>query len=196
MPELLDIGWTLGTSPVTPHATSVVVDPAPSRHAGTSEAVEFTLPAPTGPYRVGSTELHLIDRDRPDPWVPERKRELMVSVFDPAAFGAAERYPRTPWMRPGAAVHFDQTVAPTLGIQPGDVDWAGDADPRTGRWPTTRPAKATCHRSRSASARTSRRSWTSTCAGGRSGCSTSRCRGTRTSGSFGSQAVDLAGVLG
>lgn len=104
-----------------------------SAHAGTPEApeaAEVTLPAPTGPYRVGGTELHLVDRDRPDPWVPDRRRELMVSVFYPAGLAPAgssptQRYPRAPWMLPGAAEHFDQAVSPTLGIEPGEVDWAG-----------------------------------------------------------------------
>ncbi|MEV8351056.1 alpha/beta hydrolase family protein [Streptomyces niveus] len=45
----------------------------------------LTLPLPTGPYRVGSGALHLIDRHRTDPWVPTAgNRELMVSVSYPA----------------------------------------------------------------------------------------------------------------
>ncbi|MFC4372897.1 alpha/beta hydrolase family protein [Nocardia halotolerans] len=42
------------------------------------------LPAPTGPSPVGVEDFHLVD-DRPDPWVPERDRELMVSAWYPAA---------------------------------------------------------------------------------------------------------------
>lgn len=46
------------------------------------------LPAPTGPHPVGTTSLHLVDTSRPDPWVPSvAHRELMVSVFYPAARG-------------------------------------------------------------------------------------------------------------
>jgi predicted dienelactone hydrolase len=46
---------------------------------------QLTLPAPTGRYAVGATELHLTDQSRADPWVPESgPRQLMVSMFYPA----------------------------------------------------------------------------------------------------------------
>ncbi|MET9323315.1 alpha/beta hydrolase [Streptomyces sp. NPDC003038] len=49
-------------------------------------AVGAELPAPTGPYAVGSSLLHLVDRSRPDPWVAEAgARELMVTLHYPAA---------------------------------------------------------------------------------------------------------------
>ena len=41
------------------------------------------LPPPTGPLPVGVQEFHLVD-DRPDPWMPDRNRELMVSAWYPA----------------------------------------------------------------------------------------------------------------
>ncbi|MEE1820452.1 alpha/beta hydrolase [Streptomyces sp. SP18ES09] len=44
------------------------------------------LPAPTGPYAVGSSVLPLRDRSRTDPWVPSADgRALMVTVHYPAA---------------------------------------------------------------------------------------------------------------
>nr|BFD86900.1 lipase [Streptomyces sp. Xyl84] len=43
------------------------------------------LPSPTGPYPVGRRVLHLVDRNRTDPWVPTAgNRELMVTVSYPA----------------------------------------------------------------------------------------------------------------
>ncbi|HEY0695092.1 MAG TPA: hypothetical protein VGD71_39410 [Kribbella sp.] len=39
---------------------------------------------PTGPFPVGTTELHLIDRDRDDSYVPGRSRELMISLWYPS----------------------------------------------------------------------------------------------------------------
>lgn len=43
------------------------------------------LPSPTGPYPVGRRTLHLVDRNRTDPWVPTAgNRELMVTVSYPA----------------------------------------------------------------------------------------------------------------
>ncbi|AGZ43212.1 lipase [Actinoplanes friuliensis DSM 7358] len=59
-----------------------------------ARATGLALPAPTGAYRVGVTDLHLVDQDRADPWVPERRRELMVSLWFPATGrgGAADPY--------------------------------------------------------------------------------------------------------
>ena len=49
------------------------------------------FPRPTGPYSVGSTELHLIDPHRDDPYVPGRPRELMISLWYPSIAGKTER---------------------------------------------------------------------------------------------------------
>lgn len=56
-----------------------------------SRAGDWTLPAPTGRHPVGVDVLHLVDRDRPDPWVPPAPRELMVSVWYPAAAARGDR---------------------------------------------------------------------------------------------------------
>jgi dienelactone hydrolase len=65
----------------------------------------LTLPAPTGPYPVGTVDLHLIDRSRADPWTAAPAyRELMVSLWYPA--GAVDGFPLAPHMSPGAAAHF------------------------------------------------------------------------------------------
>ncbi len=58
----------------------------------------LTLPRPTGPHRVGTVSLHLVDNSRPDPVAgPGRYRELMASVWYPAA-GDVERHRLAPWM--------------------------------------------------------------------------------------------------
>ncbi|WP_203842031.1 alpha/beta hydrolase family protein [Winogradskya humida] len=77
-----------------------------------------SLPAPTGPYRVGETTLHLIDRGRQD-------RELMVSLFYPAA--VTRPGPAAPYMLDAAAAHFDAVTVNDylgLGLPVGKVDWA------------------------------------------------------------------------
>ncbi|MEO3743770.1 acetylhydrolase [Plantactinospora sp. B5E13] len=57
----------------------------------------FVLPAPTGPFPIGTVPLHLVDRSRPDPVAgPGHHRELMVSVWYPARDVA--RYPRARWL--------------------------------------------------------------------------------------------------
>ncbi|MFE2062700.1 alpha/beta hydrolase family protein [Streptomyces sp. NPDC059467] len=61
--------------------------------------VRLTLPAPTGPYPVGTVPLHLVDTSRPDPVAgPGHHRELMASVWYPAR--RVERYPLARWTSP------------------------------------------------------------------------------------------------
>ncbi|MFE3223562.1 alpha/beta hydrolase family protein [Nocardia sp. NPDC059228] len=43
------------------------------------------LPTPGGPMPVGTTTMHLVQHGRPDPFTPDSDRELMLSVFYPAA---------------------------------------------------------------------------------------------------------------
>ncbi|MBB5960118.1 putative dienelactone hydrolase [Saccharothrix tamanrassetensis] len=74
---------------------------------GVAQAADTVrLPAPTGPHRVGVTTLHLVDRDRLDPWPDAvgRNRELMATVFYPAH--DVRSYPVAPQMTPGAAEKF------------------------------------------------------------------------------------------
>ncbi|MDX3763004.1 acetylhydrolase [Streptomyces sp. AK02-04a] len=66
-----------------------------------SGPARLTLPAPTGPYPVGTVPLHLIDTSRPDPAAgPGHHRELMAGVWYPAC--NTENLPRSPWMTDGA----------------------------------------------------------------------------------------------
>jgi predicted dienelactone hydrolase len=58
----------------------------------------LTLPPPTGPHRVGTVSLHLVDGSRPDPVAgPGHHRELMASVWYPVTRDAP-RHPVAPWM--------------------------------------------------------------------------------------------------
>jgi predicted dienelactone hydrolase len=85
--------------------------PAP---AAAEQALELTLPPPTGHDRVGVVPLHLVDRSRPDPWVPSQPvRELMVSLWYPTQ--RAHDYPLEPWLPPAAWARFEQD----LGVPPG-----------------------------------------------------------------------------
>ncbi|MGW5777806.1 alpha/beta hydrolase [Streptomyces sp. NPDC003863] len=76
----LPAGIATAAGPDTPTAGA----PAAS---GTPQVTRpATLPAPTGPYAVGSTVLPLVDRSRTDPWVPTADgRALMVTLHYPAA---------------------------------------------------------------------------------------------------------------
>ncbi|RKT53003.1 alpha/beta hydrolase family protein [Saccharothrix australiensis] len=71
---------------------------------GTAHAapVRPRLPPPSGAASVGTTDLHLVDAGRPDPWHPERGRELMVTVSYPALPSDAAR---APWVSAEVADH-------------------------------------------------------------------------------------------
>lgn len=88
----------------------------------------FALPPTTGPYRVGTIELHLVDRSRTDPFVGG-KREWMVTVSYPIAPNA--HGPRAPWIEPTLAATMDSFAVEQLGFAPGVVDWAGAQRPAT-----------------------------------------------------------------
>ncbi|MFI7277902.1 alpha/beta hydrolase family protein [Streptomyces sp. NPDC049879] len=53
--------------------------------AGEAGADAPRLPEPGGDHAIGMVTLHLTDEDRADPWVPGERRELMVSLWYPAA---------------------------------------------------------------------------------------------------------------
>ncbi len=79
--------------------------PAPAAPAPSPSPTRLTLPAPTGPHPVGTVELHLVDRSRPDEIAgPGHFRELMATVWYPAR--DVERYPVAPWMPAGALAPF------------------------------------------------------------------------------------------
>ncbi|MFJ1792001.1 alpha/beta hydrolase family protein [Kitasatospora griseola] len=86
---------------------------------------EAALPAPTGPFGVGTTSVHLVDQGREDPWKAGRPRELMISLWYPTgrpALGAE----RAPYMTPGAAAHFGSagSVAQmNQRFEPDRTDW-------------------------------------------------------------------------
>ncbi|MER7948879.1 acetylhydrolase [Streptomyces sp. NPDC096079] len=80
-------------------AGNVPAAKAPAANA--PAAARFTLPAPTGPYPVGTVRLHLVDRSRPDGIAgPGHFRELMATVWYPAR--GVRRFPVAPWMPDGA----------------------------------------------------------------------------------------------
>ncbi|AGP57190.1 alpha/beta hydrolase family protein [Streptomyces rapamycinicus] len=108
---------TVGVGAAQPRAVA-----APAARRVRPPRVRLTLPAPTGPYPVGTVSHRLVDHDRPDPWVASRpSRELMVSVRYPAR--DVERYPRAAQMSPGEAAGFDR-LNNFGGVPRGSVDWA------------------------------------------------------------------------
>ncbi|MGW4946098.1 alpha/beta hydrolase family protein [Actinoplanes sp. NPDC004185] len=103
-------------------ATGVAVPlgagPARTAHAAPGP-VRLKLPAPTGPHRIGTVSLHLVDRSRPDPVTGRGHRELMISVWYPAAPGARS-HPVAPWMTaaPLRALLADNGFDPEVAAGP------------------------------------------------------------------------------
>ncbi|MFI7542194.1 alpha/beta hydrolase family protein [Actinoplanes sp. NPDC049599] len=76
---------------------------------GRPAAGGIVLPAPTGPERLGTVSLHLVDTGRTDPWVPSHPvREIMVQIWYPARHTGG--YPAAPWLSPGAVPHFAEAL--------------------------------------------------------------------------------------
>ncbi|MFF0551757.1 alpha/beta hydrolase family protein [Streptomyces sp. NPDC004311] len=65
-------------------APGALVAPAVAHAAPAVGPTGLELPRPTGGLAVGRDTLHLVDRDRKDPWVPARDRELLLSLYYPA----------------------------------------------------------------------------------------------------------------
>ncbi|MFK0247803.1 alpha/beta hydrolase family protein [Amycolatopsis azurea] len=83
------------------------------------------LPEPTGLYPVGTKELHLVDRDRVDPWTG-KPREMMVSLWYPSFPDGRP----TRQFSPGVAAYYDGLVGP------GQADFASTTThARTGATP-------------------------------------------------------------
>ncbi len=100
--------------------------------------VHVELPRPTGPHTVGLQILHLVDRNRPDPWVPSAgPRQLMVSMYYPAQPGTGSP---AAYMTRAAAEDMLQLKLPGTTIPAEAVSdtrtWAySGARPERGKYP-------------------------------------------------------------
>ncbi|MFI1151153.1 alpha/beta hydrolase family protein [Streptomyces sp. NPDC020817] len=102
--------------------------------AGGHAAARLVLPVPTGPHPVGTVQLHLVDRSRPDDLAgPGHFRELMATVWYPAR--DVQRYPVAPWMQAGAFQAFlaDVGFGDLASLGPFTVGHVGAPVLRTGR---------------------------------------------------------------
>lgn len=90
--------------------------------AAASTAYRVELPAPTGPYGIGTRDVHLVDARRADPWRPGKRRELMVSVWYPTR-GIHRQF--APYAGPAVAPALGTEMASLLGLPGNTVDLAG-----------------------------------------------------------------------
>lgn len=116
-------------------AASALTDSA----ASATPAASARLPRPTGPHAVGRDTLHLVDHDRPDPWVPSAgARQLMVSMYYPARPGTGG--PTAPYMTAEEARLLLELRIPDATVPPETISgvrtWARtEARPVHGRFP-------------------------------------------------------------
>lgn len=85
-----------------------------------------SLPAPGGPYAIGTTTLRLRDDSRQDPWQPGQTRELMISFWYPAERGNGPA-DRAAYMTPEAGAHFGGERGAGVfnyHVLPGRTDWS------------------------------------------------------------------------
>ena len=109
---------------------------APATAAGRAPSPRLMLPAPTGPYRLGTVSLDLIDPSRPDPWVPGIPfREMVVSMLYPAR--EVGGHPLELYFTTAVARAYEQEV----GV-PAPLNWPithahrhAPVLPRVGGWP-------------------------------------------------------------
>ncbi|MFI1645370.1 alpha/beta hydrolase family protein [Streptomyces avidinii] len=114
---------------------AAVAGPAWADSASAAPAsTRLTLPGPTGPHPVGTVQLHLVDRSRPDDIAgPGHFRELMATVWYPAR--DVERYPVAPWMPAGAFQAFlaDAGLSALASLGPLTAGHVGAPVRRSGR---------------------------------------------------------------
>ncbi|MFI9786410.1 alpha/beta hydrolase family protein [Kitasatospora sp. NPDC051984] len=124
--------------PVVAAAPAFAAAPPVSAAAPVAAGFSASLPRPTGPYAVGRDLLHLVDRNRQDPWVPSAGlRQLMVSMYYPARAGSGTP---APYMTTEEARLLLERKTPTAPIPPEAVAGVGtwarvDARPVGGRFP-------------------------------------------------------------
>jgi predicted dienelactone hydrolase len=117
--------WRRILAAVLTTSITAVALPATAAHVTSPAAVStpyrVVLPKPTGPYSIGTTEVHLTDSRRADPWRPGKRRELMVSVWYPTR-STKRQY--AAYARPAVAPALGTEMASYLGLPGDSVDLA------------------------------------------------------------------------
>jgi dienelactone hydrolase len=87
----------------------------------------LAVPEPGGAFATGTTQLHLVDEGRPDVWVPEVDRELMVTMWYPTD---ATDGPTAPYMTPeDGALFGEQLQLPGEVLASIETNSVVDAEP-------------------------------------------------------------------
>jgi predicted dienelactone hydrolase len=105
-----------------------------ARAAASPAEISLRVPAPTGPFKVGTRSIALTDPARREPQAPGQPRSLVIQAWYPAA--ATGR--RSPYMPPAVArsIASSAELSPAL-LEGVALDATADAQPlrRRGGWP-------------------------------------------------------------
>jgi len=122
-----------------PLALALVLCPAAATSQPTSP-VALTLTAPTGALPIGVVERHLVDSSRADPWFPDRRREVMISIWYPAVDKAVGE--RASYIAAAPARLLAESLLRPIGVDPARINIAelethatAGAAARRGRYP-------------------------------------------------------------
>ncbi|MFJ6868199.1 acetylhydrolase [Streptomyces termitum] len=114
------VSTALAASPASASETA----PVPPAPAGAPDGFVPVLPAPTGPYPVGTVRRAFTDPSRTDPWDPALGlRQVVVDVVYPAR--SVRGFRRVPQLTPGEARVFAELAFPVRGLPAAGVDWGG-----------------------------------------------------------------------
>lgn len=126
-----------GTARAAAAPADTAASAASAATATASGLLQPTLPVPTGPYRIGTVALHLIDRSRRDPWVPSHPlRELMIGIWYPAR--DVDCHEVVPWLQANAWSAYLQDSSLPAGVVSAPLTHGHDGAPaerRGGRRP-------------------------------------------------------------
>jgi dienelactone hydrolase len=114
---------------------STALAAAPAAASAPTPAAPLKLPALTGPYAVGRDVLHLVDAGRADPWVPTRRRELMVSLYYPARRGTGTPAPYASTDEVAQALAAQGLAIPPEALSTARTNARDHAARLPGRWP-------------------------------------------------------------
>jgi hypothetical protein len=107
----------LGATAALAGGLALAASSGTARAADPGSRTRLRLPAPTGPYQIGTVPLHLVDHTRQDPWwSTPHPRELMVNLWYPAR--DVGHYSPVPWMLPGALVYYRRELEEFLSASP------------------------------------------------------------------------------
>jgi dienelactone hydrolase len=107
-----------------------------AKPAQTARSPRLALPAPTGHHRLGTTCLYLVDKSRPDPWVPAIPfRGLVIQIWYPAH--AVDGYPRAPYFTPILARAYEKYLGLPVALNwpVTDAHLGAPVRQRAGGWP-------------------------------------------------------------